>query len=399
MRGVKMKKYVCVLSTDNYLEGVLILNENLKFLNSKYELLCLINENISSSTIEILDYFHIEYKKVDSIPYKTINEIHPNWTFSFDKINVMSLTEYEKIVFLDSDILLLKNIDDLFERKAPSMARDYPWKVEKFSSGIMVLEPNINDYTKMKELVAKNDKTGNKIGDQEIYNEFFQNINELERKYDVSRQVLNSKGIYFNSVKNNMESKYCVHEFVKVDDESILLHYCGSLKPFMLDDSFEDDYSDLYHMFHKTVKNKLQELNIEKEYDKYISFINISDINNLDKYNKYIYLYDDKENINKETMIKVINKMEIYNADFCEAVKTGEKDMFWEKELFINNKEYIDIVFNKCEHILHNLDTKIFNKEFLKKACAGVNDYTSEEFVEKLIQEADKVILLDEYIY
>lgn len=40
-----MEKYVCTLSTDNYLEGVLVLNENLKALKSKYPLLCLINEN------------------------------------------------------------------------------------------------------------------------------------------------------------------------------------------------------------------------------------------------------------------------------------------------------------------------------------------------------------------
>ena len=39
-------RYVCVLSTDDYLDGVLVSNENLKALNSKYKLLCLVNESL-----------------------------------------------------------------------------------------------------------------------------------------------------------------------------------------------------------------------------------------------------------------------------------------------------------------------------------------------------------------
>ena len=45
-----MRKYVCVLATNDYLDGCLVLNENLKHINSKYGLLCLINENIDEET-------------------------------------------------------------------------------------------------------------------------------------------------------------------------------------------------------------------------------------------------------------------------------------------------------------------------------------------------------------
>ena len=59
-----MKSYVCVLSTDNYLDGVLVLNENLQRIKSNYPLLCIINENISSKTRNILTYFGIMYKEM-----------------------------------------------------------------------------------------------------------------------------------------------------------------------------------------------------------------------------------------------------------------------------------------------------------------------------------------------
>ena len=71
-------KYVCVLSSNEYIDGVLVLNQNLKALKSKYELLCLINENITEENIQYLEYFNIEYKKVKAIKYETEYHIN-NW--------------------------------------------------------------------------------------------------------------------------------------------------------------------------------------------------------------------------------------------------------------------------------------------------------------------------------
>ena len=82
--------YVCVLSTDNYLEGVLVLNGNLKHLNSKYNLLCLINEKISEETRDILDYFKINYKVLKSIEYDHSKNENEYWKYTFDKLNIFS---------------------------------------------------------------------------------------------------------------------------------------------------------------------------------------------------------------------------------------------------------------------------------------------------------------------
>ena len=62
--------YVCVLSTDDYLEGCLVLNENLRHLGSKYDLLCLINEDISKLTFHNQDLNFIEGKDPKFIPIK-----------------------------------------------------------------------------------------------------------------------------------------------------------------------------------------------------------------------------------------------------------------------------------------------------------------------------------------
>ena len=41
-----MEKYVCLLSTDDFLEGVLVLNYNLQQLNSTRSLLCLVSDTV-----------------------------------------------------------------------------------------------------------------------------------------------------------------------------------------------------------------------------------------------------------------------------------------------------------------------------------------------------------------
>ena len=123
----KKRIYVCVLSTNNYLEGVLILAENLRRLRSKFDLLCLINETITDETKATLDYFNINYLLLPSVEYNNQNKVNPHWMFTFDKLNLFKLMDYEKIVYLDSDFLILENLDHLFDYPALSMPRDIPF--------------------------------------------------------------------------------------------------------------------------------------------------------------------------------------------------------------------------------------------------------------------------------
>lgn len=153
-----MKTYVCVLSTDNYLDGILVLNENLKKVHSKYPLLCLINENITMETKKVLSEFGISYRLINNIKFHNENETNRYWKYTFDKLNIFSLVEYEKLVYLDADLLILDNLDDLFEKESPSMPIDLPFDPKGFNSGIMVIEPNVKDYDNMKKLAIKHDK-------------------------------------------------------------------------------------------------------------------------------------------------------------------------------------------------------------------------------------------------
>lgn len=72
----------------------------------------------------------------------------PELGVTFTKINCWLLTKYSKCVFLDSDFLILKSIDDLFEREEFSAAPDAGWP-DCFNSGLFVFRPSKQTFQQL----------------------------------------------------------------------------------------------------------------------------------------------------------------------------------------------------------------------------------------------------------
>lgn len=288
-----MQTYVCALSTDNYLDGVLVLNENLKFLGSKYPLLCLINENISRSTIETLDYFDIKYKIIKKINYINHNEANDYWIYTFDKLNVFSLTDYEKVVYLDSDLLILENLDHLFECPTPSMSLDLPWYNDRYNTGIMVITPNIYDYNRLKCDALKSDVLKRQISDQDIINEYFDNITPLSFGYNMVRRITEDEEScdFFDYIGSYSHKMPQCNLYLKESKYAKVIHYIGKRKPFMLYNDFGDKYSKLYFFYLENVRKKKFEFTLDK---KLISVI-------IPIYNKEKYLRKCLDSVTKQT--------------------------------------------------------------------------------------------------
>lgn len=63
------------------------------------------------------------------------------WRFRYSKLLMWNMVQYRKIVYLDSDLLVLDSIDSLFEKPQLSAVPDTV-PPDKFNSGLMVVEPN-----------------------------------------------------------------------------------------------------------------------------------------------------------------------------------------------------------------------------------------------------------------
>ena len=116
--------------------------------------------------------------KIEST-YRANNKM-AHWNDTFFKLNVARLDQFKKIVFLDADMIILKNIDHLFEY--PSISATTGGKSahpewEEFNSGIMVLEPSIRIYQDLVECIvpAIERKTAQNqgFGDQDVFNQFY----------------------------------------------------------------------------------------------------------------------------------------------------------------------------------------------------------------------------------
>lgn len=140
--------FVTYLGTDSFLPGVLTLNASLKRYNKTYGLVVLVSDMVSERIINILDSQKIKYKKIQQIqnPQKLEND-ERNFKYMFTKLRIFEMVEFEKVVYVDADMLICNNIEVLFT--VPHMSAViagglYPgnesWK--DFNAGFLVVEPN-----------------------------------------------------------------------------------------------------------------------------------------------------------------------------------------------------------------------------------------------------------------
>ena len=162
---MKEKAYITFLSTDNYIYYILALNESFKNTNSKYKLYCAVTSNVSKFTLNILDTIELPYIVVDNEPIKPlINEMFEHsmvakYVNALSKLTIFNLTQFEKCVFLDSDLVIFKNIDDLFDKPDWSAVEDclpvhirpqkYKLGESSFCSGMFVFSPSVEFYNKL----------------------------------------------------------------------------------------------------------------------------------------------------------------------------------------------------------------------------------------------------------
>ena len=188
-----MKKnysYVTLLTNDSYSYGVILLFESMKKVKTKYPLHVLVTENVSKATLELLTQLGVTYEIVDYIPisediYEHNKKINPplanTWKNCWTKFRIFDQTQFDKIVFFDADVMLLKNMDHLFQKPHMTAALDgeyfnlWPgW--DHFNSGCIVIEPNhelFQDILAYARALTSADIPDYVFADQELLNFYY----------------------------------------------------------------------------------------------------------------------------------------------------------------------------------------------------------------------------------
>jgi glycogenin len=172
---IKNGAYVTLVTSDSYVAGAGVLARSLQATGTKRQIWCLVaNKNLSASSLEILRSIFDGVTEVDCIDSGDKANLallgRPELGPTFTKLHLWSLIQFEKVVFLDADTLVLKNIDDLFEREEFSACADIGWP-DCFNSGVFVATPNEETYQNLMKLAEKEGSFDG--GDQGLLNAFF----------------------------------------------------------------------------------------------------------------------------------------------------------------------------------------------------------------------------------
>lgn len=111
------KVWTTLITNTAYLSGLLTLDASLKYSGSKYPLVALYTDSFPQEGIEALDRRGIPRKKIPYLLPKTHKDFtnDPRFYDCWSKLTPFSLVEYERVVQLDSDMLVLQNMDELME--------------------------------------------------------------------------------------------------------------------------------------------------------------------------------------------------------------------------------------------------------------------------------------------
>ena len=124
-----------VMKEYHFVYGALVAAYSLRLTKTKHQIICMLTEDLYEKYHEVLETV---FDKVLCIPYitqtvdklcsKKQEEIYGAWkNYSFTKWQCLALTEYEKICFLDADLLIVKNIDHLMDLKTPAACFKNYW--------------------------------------------------------------------------------------------------------------------------------------------------------------------------------------------------------------------------------------------------------------------------------
>ncbi|KAF7197112.1 Galactinol synthase 1 [Pseudocercospora fuligena] len=111
------KVWTTLITNTKYLSGLLTLDASLKFVGSKYPLIALYTDTFPAEGHAALDARSIPKKRVNYLLPKTQKDFtnDPRFYDCWSKLTPFSLVEYERVVQLDSDMLVLQNMDELMD--------------------------------------------------------------------------------------------------------------------------------------------------------------------------------------------------------------------------------------------------------------------------------------------
>ncbi|KAL3689159.1 hypothetical protein R1sor_015468 [Riccia sorocarpa] len=220
----RREAYATILHTDGvYVCGAIVMGQSIKMTDAKRDLVALVDAGITLEQRRALtlagwklhDIERIKNPKSDPLKYNA-------WNYS--KFRLWQLIQYDRIVFIDADLLVLQNLDVLFDLPQLSATGNNKYL---FNSGVMVIEPSNCTFDLLMEQI--NDVESYNGGDQGFLNEIFPWWHRIPKR-------MNYLKFFWSDVNSTEERRQELAEkngLFQTDPPVLyVLHYLG-IKPWI----------------------------------------------------------------------------------------------------------------------------------------------------------------------
>ncbi|CDP04730.1 unnamed protein product [Coffea canephora] len=217
-----------LLSAHLYVCGAIAAAQSVRMAGSTRDLVILVDETISEyhkSGLQMAGWkvrtiLRIRNPKAEKYAYNA-------WNYS--KFRLWQLTDYDKIIFIDSDLLIRRNIDFLFSMPEIS-ARGNNGVL--FNSGVMVIEPSNCTFQLLMDHIT--DIESYNGGDQGYLNEVFTWWHRIPNHFNFLKNFLSYEGEEVNEKK--------IRLIAAEPPVLYVIHYLG-YKPWMCSRDYDCNWN------------------------------------------------------------------------------------------------------------------------------------------------------------
>ncbi|KAJ8464177.1 hypothetical protein OPV22_026729 [Ensete ventricosum] len=214
----RREAYATVLhSSDMYVCGAIALARSIARTGSTRDLVLLHDASIPHDKLRALVAAGWTLRQIERIRNPRARKGTYN-EYNYSKLRLWQLTDYHEVVFIDADVLVLRNLDLLFHFPQISATGN---DGVLFNSGVMVIEPSNCTFNAL--MALREDVVSYNGGDQGFLNEVFVWWHRLPRRVNFL------KNFWSNTTQ---EASMKNHLFAADPPELYSIHYLG-VKPWM----------------------------------------------------------------------------------------------------------------------------------------------------------------------
>eukprot|EP01059_Diplonema_ambulator_P007453 TRINITY_DN16914_c1_g1_i1.p1 TRINITY_DN16914_c1_g1~~TRINITY_DN16914_c1_g1_i1.p1 ORF type:complete len:822 (+),score=252.15 TRINITY_DN16914_c1_g1_i1:43-2508(+) len=215
--------YATFVTSADFVIPACVLMHSVAVSGSRYARVIAVTSAISDNDIKLLSVFG---QVVRILPIQSPLFIeNQRYRETFTKLRIWQLTSWDKLLYIDTDVLIVRNLDDVFDLNEWGVPMDA--MQGRYSTGMMLIEPKLDTFQDMMDSL-KVTQVSMELPDLLFLKEFFDarktKINILPRWYQVYQEEF---GAQHKSYLTGQQAP------VNIFDQRIHgIHYPGAGKPF-----------------------------------------------------------------------------------------------------------------------------------------------------------------------